>query len=82
MDDDGTDQLGYRLLLLINSVEFLLCVAQTILHTIFLFIVLTVLLPGDIQLYLQHVNPYILGSTVVFGINVSLYIRVPPIAAS
>jgi hypothetical protein len=69
-----------RMLLLINTVQFLLCAAQIILHTIFLFIVFTVL-DDDVLPYLHRVNVYILGSTIIYNINVSLSILVSPFVA-
>jgi hypothetical protein len=68
------------MLLLINTVQFLLCAAQIILHTIFLFIVFTVL-DDDVLPYLHRVNVYILGSTIIYNINVSLSILVSPFVA-
>ena len=79
MCDNETNKTIRRLLLLINTVQFLLCAAQIILHTIFLFILFTVL--DDVPAYLSRVNVYILGSAVIYNINVSLFILVSPFVA-
>ena len=70
----------HRLLCFANTVQFLLCTIQTILHTVLYFIWFTVL-TGDIQPYLHHPNVYILGSIVIFNISVSLFVLVPPLVA-
>lgn len=80
MCTDDTNEIIFRLLLLINTVQFLLCVTQAVFDTIFCFIVFTIL-PGDIQQYLHSVNVCKLASSVIFVVNVSLAIPVAPFVA-
>lgn len=80
MCDNDANKTIRRLLLLINTVQFLLCAAQIILHTIFLFIVFTVIVDNVLP-YLHRVNAYILGSSVIYNTNVSLSIFVSPFVA-
>ncbi|KAF8142092.1 hypothetical protein EV363DRAFT_1205283 [Boletus edulis] len=64
----GQKYISCRLLLFTNTVQFLLCTTQLILHAILYFIVLTVHV-GNIQPFLSHVNAYVVGHTVIFNIN-------------
>ncbi|KAG6374660.1 hypothetical protein JVT61DRAFT_4025 [Boletus reticuloceps] len=73
MCDDEINNAIRRLLLFTNTVQFLLCTIQLILHAILYFIVLTAHV-GNIQPFLSHVNAYIVGHIVIFNINVSLSI--------
>ena len=69
-----------RLLLLTNTIQFLLCAVQITLHTTFLFFVFTVYMT-NFRPYLSHVSPYILASTIIYNINVSFFILVTPFVA-
>lgn len=63
------------MLLIMNTVQFLLCVVPIILHAIFLYIVFIVV-TDNVLPYLSHVNGYLLAATIIYNINVSLLILV------
>ncbi|KAH0836326.1 hypothetical protein J3R83DRAFT_7878 [Lanmaoa asiatica] len=70
----GQKFLSCRLLLIINTVQFLLCVVQVALHGIFLFLIFTII-PGDVRAY--QPNGYILTATVIYNINVRSLTHTP-----
>ena len=72
--ENETDNAICRLLLFINTAQFLLCTAQITLHTISLFLLFTVV--TDVSAWIQRVNVYIVGSTIIYNTNVGLSILV------
>ena len=74
--ENVTDTAIYRLLLFINTVQFLLCAIQIVLRTDDLFIVFTVV--TDLAAYSDHINPRVIGANVIYNISVGLCILVLP----
>ena len=64
-----TNNAVYRLLLLINTLQFLLCTTQAILHTVFYFLMFTII--TNVPLWLRHVNSLVLSATIIYNITVS-----------
>ncbi|KAI9573765.1 hypothetical protein HD554DRAFT_2251339 [Boletus coccyginus] len=64
----GQKFISCRLLLIINTIQFLLCAAQITLHTTFLFFMFTVY-TADFRPYLHHVSPYILAPAIIYNVN-------------
>lgn len=69
--ESETNATVHRLLLFINTVQFLLCVAHFALHMVFSFLLFTVV--TNVPTYLHHVNGFTLASNVIYNISVSLF---------
>lgn len=74
--ENETDNAICRVLLLINTLQFILCAAQAIIHTVFYFLMFTVI--ADVPVWLYHINKLVFSAAVMVHINVSLLTHVPP----